>query len=106
MKKALVITKVAALSREIEQFGNDFLEFHLEPGRYEVDDDGSTSARSSGAKKSVVVSPSTNLVSGLTFTTSQSARITELLGAWEEPEFANEKDVSVPKRSLSVRIRG
>ena len=96
MQKALLIGNVAALARDIEQQTFSRKDFQLDTSRYAEmeetsvdkdkpapDEDASVTAKSNAG----------NVMEGIRINSEQKVRIDELLGAWEEPEIVNKKDV-------------
>jgi hypothetical protein len=88
MKKSLLVSQVANLARDIELFGIDLNDFGLAPDQYTLCEEGSSTG------KSLRNVEGGNIFTGINFSASQTVKINELLGAWEEPEIANEKDDS------------
>jgi len=107
MRKALLIGQVATLARDMERYDLDMTCFGDIQGREYEDaidtglDDGTT-ASAEKAGPNVLRSMRSGMKSDgsthtlIDLTTSQRAKINELLGEWEEPKAVDDKDVSEP----------
>ena len=93
MRKALLVGKVAAMARDIEQ--RTYASKSIELKAYEYfDADGSLAADSSSADGQKPASRRQDLMEGIRMNSEQKGRIIELLGAWEAPEDGHRDNVS------------
>lgn len=99
MQKALLIGKVAALGRNIEQQTGSKKTVNLDASRYvEMDE---TMTKDGAAPDDVTIkSTHQDVLDGLRMSSEQKVRIEELLGAWEEPDVGYKQDVSLTPRNM------
>ena len=96
MQKALLIGNVAALARDIEQQTFSRKDFQLDTSRYaEMEENSVDKDKPTPDEDASVTGKSNadNVMEGIRINSEQKVRIDELLGAWEEPEIVNKKDV-------------
>ena len=96
MQKALLIGNVAALARDIEQQTFSKKDFQLDTSRYaEMEENSVDKDKPTPDEDASVTGKSNadNVMEGIRINSEQKVRIDELLGAWEEPEIVNKKDV-------------
>jgi hypothetical protein len=80
MENALLISKVGKLARDIETRRLRFENFDLKVDRYDIEDEPQEA-------KTAQLDPAVFLAA------STRARLSELLGEWEEPDVENEAEV-------------
>jgi hypothetical protein len=83
--------QVANLARDIQQSGINLADFAIAISSDNFVDPNQVSARKSSLDRAG--DPAAGVFDGIDFNTSQTLRIGELLGTWEEPEIAHEHDV-------------
>jgi hypothetical protein len=93
MERALLISKVGKLARDIETFRLRFENFDLKVASYDTEDEPQ------GANAG-------QLNPAVFHAASKKARLSELLGEWEEPDIENEDEVSEDKSSRSLQNDG
>jgi hypothetical protein len=95
MERVLFINKVGKLARDIESLGLRFENFDFEVADYQRGNSAERSPDSSGDSPNIPLESrgADPMVQGL-YNVSIKARLNELLGEWEEPESARDREVS------------